>query len=96
MKTENEFPALLEAFFTDRLCRQRQASPHTIASYRDTFCLLLAFAGKRLKKHHLRSRSRITIPRSSVRSSIILSKNAATPPAAAMSGWRRSIRSSVT
>ena len=50
MKTENEFPALLEAFFTDRLCRQRQASPHTIASYRDTFCLLLAFAGKRLKK----------------------------------------------
>lgn len=33
----------LEAFFTDRLLRQRQASPHTIAAYRDTFRLLLAF-----------------------------------------------------
>jgi site-specific recombinase XerD len=50
MKTENEFPALLQAFFTDRLCHQRQASPHTIANYRDTFRLLLGFAEKRLKK----------------------------------------------
>jgi site-specific recombinase XerD len=50
MKTENEFPALLQAFFTDRLCHQRQASPHTIASYRDTFRLLLAFAERHLKK----------------------------------------------
>jgi site-specific recombinase XerD len=50
MKTENEFPALLQAFFTDRLCHQRQASPHTIASYRDTFRLLLGFAEQRLKK----------------------------------------------
>ena len=48
--TENDFPALLQAFFTDRLMRQRQASPHTIASYRDTFRLLLAFAEQRLKK----------------------------------------------
>lgn len=31
----------LEAFFTDRLMTQRGASPHTIASYRDTFRLLL-------------------------------------------------------
>jgi site-specific recombinase XerD len=37
------FPGLLEAFFTERLVRQRQASPHTIASYRDTFRLLLEF-----------------------------------------------------
>ena len=50
MKTENKFPALLQAFFTDRLCHQRQASPHTIASYRNTFRLLFAFAEKRLKK----------------------------------------------
>ena len=35
--------ATLQAFFTDRLIRQRQASPHTIAAYRDTFKLLLAF-----------------------------------------------------
>lgn len=41
---------LLEAFFTERLQRQRQASPHTIAAYRDAFRLLLAFAEKRLEK----------------------------------------------
>ena len=44
------FPALLESFFTERLMRQRKASPHTIASYRDTFRLLLSFAERRLKK----------------------------------------------
>jgi site-specific recombinase XerC len=34
----------LQAFFTDRLARQLQASPRTIASYRDTLRLLLGFA----------------------------------------------------
>jgi site-specific recombinase XerD len=34
----------LEAFFTDRLLCQQRVSPNTIASYRDTFRLLLAFA----------------------------------------------------
>jgi len=34
----------LEAFFTDRLARQRHASPHTVAAYRDTFRLLLDYA----------------------------------------------------
>ena len=33
----------LQAFFTDRLARQRQASGHTIAAYRDAFKLLLVF-----------------------------------------------------
>src|SRR6266511_1682744 len=33
--------SLLQAFFTDRLMTQYGASPHTIASYRDTFRLLL-------------------------------------------------------
>jgi len=32
MSSNGNFPALVEAFFTDRLMRQRQASPHTIAS----------------------------------------------------------------
>ena len=41
---------MLQAFFTDRLMRQRQASSHTIASYRDTFRLLLKFAQNHLKK----------------------------------------------
>lgn len=34
----------LQAFFSDRLLRQQRVSPNTIASYRDTFRLLLAFA----------------------------------------------------
>jgi site-specific recombinase XerD len=33
----------LQAFFTDRLARQRRVSPRTIASYRDTLRLLLCF-----------------------------------------------------
>jgi len=41
---------LLEAFFLDGLLKQRQASPNTIAAYRDTFRLLLVFAEKRLSK----------------------------------------------
>lgn len=41
---------LLEAFFTERLQHQRNASPHTIAAYRDTFRLLLTFVQDRLHK----------------------------------------------
>lgn len=41
---------VLEAFFTERLQRQRQASPHTIAAYRDTFRMLLGFAEQHLGK----------------------------------------------
>jgi site-specific recombinase XerD len=36
----------LQAFFTDRLTRQRNASPHTIAAYRDTWRLLLGYAAR--------------------------------------------------
>jgi integrase/recombinase XerD len=50
MKACLQFPELLQAFFSERLMHQRQASPHTIASYRDTFRLLLAFAYQRLRK----------------------------------------------
>ena len=45
-----QISALLEAFFVDRLIRQRQASAHTITSYRDTFRLLLQYAQQRLSK----------------------------------------------
>jgi len=41
---------LLERFFTQRLMQQRQASPHTITSYRDAFRQFLKFAQKRLCK----------------------------------------------
>ena len=40
----------LEAFFTDRLLRQRRVSPNTVASYRDTFRLLLTFAQNKTGK----------------------------------------------
>jgi len=50
MKKAPDFPTLLESFFIQRLIEQRRASPHTIASYRDTFRLLLHFAQKRLHK----------------------------------------------
>jgi site-specific recombinase XerD len=45
-----DFPVILQSFFTKRLMAQRRASPHTIASYRDTFRLLLQFAHKELGK----------------------------------------------
>jgi site-specific recombinase XerD len=34
----------LQAFFTDRLIRERHASPNTVAAYRDSFRLLLRYA----------------------------------------------------
>lgn len=44
------FPALLQRFFTDRLCTQMEASRHTIAGYRDTFRLLVRFSAARSGK----------------------------------------------
>ena len=40
----------LQAFFTKRLINQRDASPHTVVAYRDTFRLLLAFTHQRTNK----------------------------------------------
>jgi len=48
--TEPSFAPLLERFFTQRLVQQRQVSPHTISSYRDTFRQLLKFTQQRLHK----------------------------------------------
>lgn len=43
-------PVYIQRFFTERLTSQLRASPHTIASYRDTFRLLLRYAGERLDR----------------------------------------------
>jgi site-specific recombinase XerD len=40
----------LQAYFTDRLIRQRRVSPHTIRAYRDTIRLLVTFAAARAAK----------------------------------------------
>lgn len=45
---------LLQGFFTDRLGRQLQASPATIAAYRDSIRLLLLFASQRAGKSPVR------------------------------------------
>ena len=50
MRDPASLPTLLQSFFTTRLMTQRKVSHHTIASYRDTFRLLLQFAQKRLHK----------------------------------------------
>jgi site-specific recombinase XerD len=50
MKIQHTFSEVLQAYFTERLMRERAASPRTIESYRDTFRLLLAFAQRSLKK----------------------------------------------
>lgn len=47
----------LQRFFTDRLLQQLGASPHTVASYRDTFRLLLKF----VSKHHRRQASDLKV-----------------------------------
>jgi integrase/recombinase XerD len=48
--TTATLPTLVQQFFTDRLCTQMAASPNTIASYRDTFRLLLQFASEQTGK----------------------------------------------
>jgi integrase/recombinase XerD len=58
MKEARSFSMLLESFFLDRLMRQRQASPLTIGSYRDTFRLLIQYAQQRLHK----APSQLTVP----------------------------------
>lgn len=50
MKPAAAFSELLQRFFTDRLMRECNASPLTIANYRDTFCLLIAYIQRCLKK----------------------------------------------
>ena len=50
MKSSRTMSSLLQEFFTEYLINQRRASQHTIASYRDSFCLLLKYAQQRLKK----------------------------------------------
>ena len=50
MTCKTSLAPLLERFFTQRLMQQRQASPHTVSSYRDTFRQFLIFAQQRLKR----------------------------------------------
>lgn len=46
----SDLAPILQGFFTDRLARQKKASPNTVAAYRDTCRLLLSFARERTGK----------------------------------------------
>lgn len=48
-QTSPTFAGLVQEFFTDYMVQQRALSPRTVASYRDTFVLLLGFAEKKLR-----------------------------------------------
>lgn len=63
------FVPTIEAFFLNRLLTQRNASPRTIAAYRDTLRVLLTFAKGRLGSPPLTSTSPTSTPNSSGSSS---------------------------
>jgi len=48
--SSTDFACLLQSFFVERLIQQRNMSPRTIESYRDSFRLLLNFAQQTLRK----------------------------------------------
>lgn len=50
MSTNIAFAAVLTGFFSQRLIKQKQASPHTVSAYRDSFRLLLQFVCQRVSK----------------------------------------------
>lgn len=45
-----DFASLIQRFFGDRLIQQQNASPRTVAAYRDSFRLLLTYAERELGK----------------------------------------------
>lgn len=42
----SQFASLVQRFFIERLVQQQNVSPCTVAAYRDTFRLLLAYIGR--------------------------------------------------
>lgn len=49
-RENHALPAHVQRFFAERLIAQKEASPHTVASYRDTFRLLLDYASRQLAR----------------------------------------------
>ena len=86
----------LQAFFTDRLIRQRQASPHTIAAYRDTLRLLLGFAAAHRQAALALDLADLDAAADRRRSSTTSNTTAATASAPATPAWPRSTRCSAT
>lgn len=78
MKTHPSLASLLESFFRTRLARQKNASPATIASYRDALHMLILFAAARIGRNRVHLPSRTSIGMSSLRSLTIWSKSGRT------------------
>ena len=84
----------LEAFFVERSINQKDASPRTIAAYRDTLKLLLRYASERTGTAPSKlDFADLDATAESLRSSITSNASAGTPPGRATRGWRRSTRS---
>ena len=50
MKPVDPFPRLLHAFFYEWMVQQRNASVHTVRSYRDTWRLFLRFVAQQRRR----------------------------------------------
>jgi hypothetical protein len=86
---------LLQRYFTDYLIAQRRLSPQTLASYRDTFRLLLQFVQSELKIEGPADSPSISLmQRSFFASSITWSCDVRTQWFLATSGLQLSARSS--
>ena len=72
-KPSSPFPTLLQRFFVEHLRQHRAVSPCTIAAYRDTFRLLLAFAlaGRSVSPHCIRHSTAMHLLQSGVDITVI-------------------------
>ena len=85
--TPHPLSAQVQTFFTARLANQLGASPNTVASYRDTFRLLLVFASTETGRNARPTCGSRTSMRSLLVASSTTSKAVdATAPAPAMPG----------
>jgi hypothetical protein len=86
----------VQAFFTQRLIHERNASPHTIAAYRDTIRLLLRYTAQRCEREpsmlDVADLDADTVAAFSITSKL----SVATALERGTRGWRRSIRSTDT
>ena len=55
MKLADPFPRLLHAFYYEWMVQQRNASVHTVRSYRDTWRLFLRFVAQRRRRQSFSS-----------------------------------------
>lgn len=99
---QTHFAKLVQEFFLDRLIRQRNSSPQTVAAYRDCFRLLFEFVQEHRNKPtdrlvltdlcvtraRLRAGLRIRAPRLAARDNAEPQDNSDSIQAPAVQSWR--------